>query len=48
MPGTLEEGEVKISPLLGQTTMYPFNIIIFTTSESFGKAFNVNPWIGYN
>ncbi|MBK5242979.1 tetratricopeptide repeat protein [Clostridium sp.] len=39
----IKEGEVKIAPLLGQTTMYPFNIIIFTTSESFGKAFNVNP-----
>ncbi|MEK6265986.1 MAG: collagenase [Clostridium sp.] len=39
----IKEGEVKTTPLLGQTTMYPFNIIIFPTSESFGKAFNVNP-----
>lgn len=39
----LKEGEGKINPLLGQTTLYPFNIIMFTTSEAFGKAFNINP-----
>jgi len=38
----LKVGEDKINPILGQTTMYPYNIIMFTTSESFGKALKVN------
>jgi hypothetical protein len=38
----LKVGEDKITPILGQTTLYPFNIIMFTTSESFGKALNVD------
>ena len=39
----IKEGEEKTSPLLGQTTMYPLNIIMFTTPEAFGKVFKVNP-----
>ena len=39
----IKEGEAKTVPLLGQTTMYPYNIIIFTTPEAYGKAFDVNP-----
>ena len=38
----IKEGEEKTSPLLGQTTMYPLNIIMFTTPEAFGKVFKVN------
>ncbi len=37
----LIEGEDKAVPLLGKTSMYPFNIIIFTTSEEFGEVFKV-------
>lgn len=39
----IKEGEGKIEPLLGQIPLYPFNIIMFTTSETFGEIFNVNP-----
>lgn len=39
----VKEGEEKTKPIFGQTIMYPFNIIIFTTSEAFGKEFKVNP-----
>lgn len=39
----VREGEVKTATLLGKTTRYPFNITMFTTSEAFGKVFNVNP-----
>ncbi|MCJ7690873.1 MAG: collagenase [Clostridiaceae bacterium] len=38
----LKVGEDKTTPIFGQTTMYPFNIIMFKTPESFGKALNVN------
>ena len=39
----LRVGEGKTAMLLGTTTMYPFNITMFTTSEAFGKVFKVNP-----
>lgn len=39
----IRKGEEKTAPLFGQITMYPFNIVIFTTSELFGKALEVNP-----
>jgi len=39
----IKEGEVKTAPLFGKVSMYPFNIIMFTTSDAFGKVFNVNP-----
>lgn len=39
----VKEGEEKTKPIFGQTIMYPFNIIMFTTSEAFGKEFKVNP-----
>ncbi|GEM_PF-1655049 len=39
----IKEGEVKTVPLLGQTTRYPYNIIIYTTPEAYAKDFNVNP-----
>jgi hypothetical protein len=38
----LRVGEDKTSLLLGHTTMYPFNITMFTTSEAFGEVFKVN------
>lgn len=39
----INDGEAKTVPLLGYTTMYPYNIIMFTTPEAFGKACDVNP-----
>ena len=39
----IKEGEIKTTPLLGQTTMYPLNLVMFTTAEAFGKVFKVNP-----
>jgi len=39
----INDGEAKTVPLLGHTTMYPYNIIMFTTPEAFGKACDVNP-----
>jgi tetratricopeptide (TPR) repeat protein len=39
----IKEAEVNIVPLLGHTTVYPYNIIMFATPEAFGKACYVNP-----
>lgn len=39
----VQEGEEKTKPIFGQTIMYPLNVIMFTTSEAFGKEFKVNP-----
>lgn len=39
----IKEGEAKTSTILGQTASNPLNIIIFPTSQEFGKVFKVNP-----
>ncbi|MGV8982611.1 peptidase MA family metallohydrolase [Clostridium sp.] len=39
----IREGEVKTTTLLGQTNIYPLNLVLFTTPEEFGKVFKVNP-----
>ena len=38
----LKEGETQIAPLLGSTTMYSYNIVIFETPKAFGEACNVD------
>lgn len=39
----IKEGDNKLELIFGQTISYPLNIVIFETSEKFGKAFFVNP-----
>lgn len=39
----IKVSEEKTKSIFGKTIIYPYNIVIFNTSESFGKEFKVNP-----